>query len=184
MSRIGRRKIEVPDGVEINITDDGIDVSGPNGDVSRKLTKRVSIGLSDGVLDVQTPGESSKDWSHQGLMRSRIHNMVMGVSEGFSRELEINGIGFRAEQRGDYIHLELGFSHPVLFELPEAVDVEIEEQTELTLKSADRELLGQVAAKIRNLRPPEPYKGKGVKYKDETIRRKVGKAAAGGGETA
>jgi large subunit ribosomal protein L6 len=184
MSRIGRRKIELPDDVELDVSGRQVTVSGPNGEVTRQLTDRVEVQIDDGTVEITRNGEAREDRSHQGLIRSRISNMVRGVSDGFKRELEINGIGYRAEQRGEYIQLELGFSHPVLFELPEVVDVEIEEETELTLTSSDQELLGQVAAKIRNLRPPEPYKGKGVKYKDETIRRKVGKAAAGSGSAA
>ena len=177
MSRVGKRPIEVPDDVDIEINDGTVTASGPEGEVTRHFDDVVTLELSDGQLKVDRQGEDRKQHSHQGLVRSRLSNMVDGVSKGFSRELEINGIGYRAAQRGRYIRFELGFSHPVLFELPDAVDVEIEDQTELKLKSADKELLGQVAAKIRDLRPPEPYKGKGIRFVGEEIRRKAGKTA-------
>ncbi|MFB6265144.1 MAG: 50S ribosomal protein L6, partial [Bradymonadaceae bacterium] len=140
------------------------------------LPAGVDVEVDDGEIVVTRSDDSRQSKSHHGLVRSLIANMVEGVGEGFSRELEINGVGYRAEQYGDYIRFDLGLSHPILFELPDQVTVEIEDQTELKLTSPDKELLGQISAKIRNLRPPEPYKGKGIKYKDETIRRKVGKA--------
>lgn len=178
MSRVGKRPIEIPDGVDVSIDGQTVTAKGPNGELSREVSDVVSIEITDGELIVSRPGESRQARSHQGLVRSLLANMVDGVSKGFTRELEIHGVGYRAEQHGQYIRFDLGFSHPVLFELPEQIEVAIERQTQLKLTSPNKELLGQVAAKIRGLRPPEPYKGKGIRYKDERIIRKVGKAGA------
>lgn len=176
MSRIGDQSIEIPDGVEVHVDGSQVTVEGPVGELTDELPETVSIEIVDGEVQVERPDDSRESRSHQGLARSLISNMVEGVAEGFTKELEINGVGYRAEEHGDYLRFDLGFSHPILFELPDQVEVSLESQTELELKSPDKELLGQIAAKIRNLRPPEPYKGKGIKYKDEQIRRKVGKA--------
>lgn len=178
MSRVGKRPIEIPDGVDITIDGQHITVKGPKGELARTVSDVVDIEVSDGEIVVSRPNETREARSHQGLVRSVVANMVDGVAEGFTRELEIHGVGYRAEQHGDYIRFDLGFSHPVLFELPDQVEVEIERQTQMKLISPAKELLGQVAAKIRSLRPPEPYKGKGIRYKDERIIRKQGKAGA------
>jgi large subunit ribosomal protein L6 len=178
MSRVGKRPIEIPDGVEFSFDGQTVTAKGPNGELSREISEVVSIEVKDGEIVVSRPSESRQARSHQGLVRSLIANLVDGVATGFSRELEIHGVGYRAEQHGQYIRFDLGFSHPVLFEMPEHIEVEIEKQTQLKVISPDKELLGQVAAKIRGLRPPEPYKGKGIRYEGERIIRKVGKAGA------
>jgi large subunit ribosomal protein L6 len=178
MSRIGKLPIQVPEKVEVTIEGKTIKVKGPKGELHREITEAVEVVLEDGVIEVKRPDDSRASRSHQGLNRSLIANMVDGVSKGFTRKLEINGVGYRAEQRGSFIRFDLGYSHPIMFELPESVNVQIERQTQLSLESVDKELLGQVAAKIRSLRKPEPYKGKGIKYSDEVIRRKVGKSGA------
>jgi large subunit ribosomal protein L6 len=176
MSRIGKQPVEIPDGVEVDIGDGELTVSGPQGELTREIDDALELSLSDDELVIDRPDDTREARSIQGLTRSLIDSMVRGVHEGFSKKLEINGVGYRAEQAGDFLRFDLGFSHPVLFEIPEKVSVELPSQTDITLSSPDKELLGQVAAKMRDLRPPEPYKGKGIKYADERIRRKVGKA--------
>lgn len=176
MSRIGKLPIEIPDKVEVDIDGQLVKVSGPKGELSREVSDVVSIEVEGNQIVVSRPDDSRQARSHQGLVRSLVANMVEGVSKGYTRGLEINGVGYRAERKGNFIRFDLGYSHPIMFELPETVDATIEKQTKLTLTSPNKELIGQVAAKIRNLRKPEPYKGKGVKYAEEVIRRKVGKA--------
>ncbi len=178
MSRIGKQPIAVPDKVEVQIDGNKVSVKGPQGALSREVSDVVDIALEAGQIIVSRRDESRESRAHQGLVRSLIFNMVEGVSNGFKRSLEINGVGYRAELRGSFIRFDLGYSHPILFELPASVKATIERQTQLRLESADREILGQVAAKIRGLRKPEPYKGKGVKYSDEVIRRKAGKSGS------
>lgn len=178
MSRIGKRPIEIPGGVEVKIDGNRVQVKGPKGELSREVSEVVSIEVQDSQVVVSRPDESRQARSHQGLVRSLLANMVDGVSQGFVRELEIHGVGYRADQHGNYVRFDLGFSHPILFQIPEGVEIAIERQTRIRLSSSDKELLGQVAAKMRGLRPPEPYKGKGIRYKDERIVRKVGKAGA------
>lgn len=176
MSRIGKRPIAVPDKVEVSVDGLKIVVKGPKGQLSRTLSDKVQVALEDKTLNVARPDDSREARSHQGLVRSLVANMVTGVDKGFERKLEINGVGYRAEKRGRFVRFDLGYSHPIMFEIPATVEVDIEKQTILTLRSVDRELLGQVAAKIRGLRKPEPYKGKGIKYSDEVILRKAGKS--------
>lgn len=177
MSRVGKQPIEVPAGVTVSIDGQEISVKGPKGELSRKVSNVVNIALEDGVITVSRPDDSRESRSHQGLVRSTIANLVEGVSTGFTRDLEINGVGYRAEKKGRFIRFDLGFSHPVLFELPEVVDANVQ-QTKIQLVSADKETVGQVAAAIRSLRKPEPYKGKGIKYKEERIIRKEGKSGS------
>ena len=176
MSRIGKQPVELPDNVEASLEGQTVTISGPKGKLSRQIPDVIGLAIDDSVINVERPDDSRDVRSQQGMVRSLVANMVEGVAEGFSKELEINGVGYRAEKHGDYIRFDLGFSHPILFELPEQVEATLESQTEIKLDSPDKELLGQIAAKIRDLRPPEPYKGKGIKYKDERVRRKVGKA--------
>lgn len=176
MSRIGKLPIAIPDKVEISLTGNHIKVKGPKGELARELSDVVAVAIEDKQIIVSRPDESRQARSHQGLTRSLVANMVTGVTAGFTRTLEINGVGYRAEQRGNFIRFDLGYSHPILFELPKGVTAAVIKQTVVTLTCADKELVGQVAAAIRNLRKPEPYKGKGVKYQEEVIRRKAGKA--------
>ena len=176
MSRVGKQPIAIPDGVDVKIDGASVHVKGPKGELERVVSDVVSIALKDGEIVVSRPDDTRQARSHQGLVRSLVANMVEGCANGFQRELEINGVGYRAEQKGRFIRLELGFSHPIFFELPELVDAQVE-QTAIKLVSPDKELVGTVAAKIRSLRKPEPYKGKGIKYKEERIIRKEGKSA-------
>lgn len=178
MSRIGKRPIEIPSGVEIKIDGNRVNVKGPKGELTRQVSENVNIEVEGNEVLVTRPDESRAARSHQGLVRSLVANMVEGVSAGFVRELEIVGVGYRVDVHGNYLRFDLGFSHPILFELPEGIEVAVDRQTKIKLNGYDRELLGEVSAKIRGLRPPEPYKGKGIRYKDERIIRKVGKAGA------
>ncbi len=176
MSRVGKQPVILPSGVEVAIDEAKIEVKGPKGALSRELHPLVRVSQQDGKLTVSPVEDSLKARGLWGLFRSLINNMVLGVSQGYSRVLEINGVGYRAEIAGDTLKLALGFSHPVEFKLPEGITASVEKNTVITLSGIDKELLGQTAATIRAFRPPEPYKGKGIKYAEETIRRKVGKA--------
>ncbi len=178
MSRIGNVPIELPEGVDVKIEGTTLEVNGPKGSLKREFTPFVSIETEDDAIVVHRRDDSREARSQHGLVRSLASNMIEGVSKGYEKKLLINGVGYRAEKRGSFLRFDLGYSHPIMFELPEEVECEIERQTTLTLRSADNELLGQVAAKIRDLRPPEPYKGKGIRYSDEVIRRKAGKTGA------
>lgn len=179
MSRIGNRPIEIPDDVDITVDGQTLQVSGPAGELERQFSEYVKLEVSDDDVVVQRIDDSRDARSHHGLVRSLVSNMVQGAKEGYKKVLEINGVGYRAEERAEnFIRFDLGYSHPIMFELPAEVSCEIERETTVTLTSADKELLGQVAAKIRDLRAPEPYKGKGIRYQGERIRRKAGKTGA------
>ena len=179
MSRIGRLPVKLEKGVKVEVRGDTVKVEGPKGKLEMKMQPGFTVEIKDSELSVQRPGDSNQDRASHGLTRKLIANMAEGVSKGFTRVLEINGVGYRAEVRGSNINLTLGYSHPIVYQLPPGVTAKIDRQVVITLESADRQLLGSVAAEVRSLRPPEPYKGKGIKYSDETIRRKAGKAAAG-----
>ena len=176
MSRIGKRPVEIPEKVKLEIGGETVRVQGPKGQLEVPIGPRVNVALEDGTAVVRREDHTAEARAMQGLTRSLLQNAVTGVSQGFNRVLEINGVGYRAEVKGKELHLTLGLSHPVVFPLPEGVTAAVERQTVLTLSSHDKQLLGQVADKVRSLRPPEPYKGKGIRYADETIRRKQGKA--------
>lgn len=175
MSRIGKRPIEVPKGVKIAFTDSMFEVQGPKGSLSRKIMDGVDIEITDSQVEVKRQGDDIKSRSAHGLTRTLINNMIVGVTKGFETALEINGVGYRAEAKGDVLNLSLGYSHPINFQLPKGIAVEVEKMTKVLVKGIDKELVGQTAAKIRSFRGPEPYKGKGIKYADETILRKAGK---------
>ena len=179
MSRVAKNPISVPSGIEINLNEKTISVSGAKGKSEFAFPHTVSATLSDDLITVSYDESSSESTALAGTTRSLINNMVIGVSEGFKKTLLLVGVGYRAKASGKKLELTLGFSHPVHYELPEQVEVETPSQTEVVLKSHDKQVLGQVAAEIRAFRPPEPYKGKGVKYADENIRRKEAKKAAG-----
>jgi large subunit ribosomal protein L6 len=179
MSRIGRLPVHLDKSVKASVAGDLLKVEGPKGKLELKLFPGFNVEITDGQLVVKRPGDTNKERSVHGLMRKLIANMVEGVSKGFTRVLEINGVGYRAEAKAQQVNLTLGYSHPIVYQLPPGVTAKVERQVIVTLESADRQLLGTVAAQIRELRPPEPYKGKGIKYATETIRRKAGKAAAG-----
>lgn len=183
MSRIGKLPVAIPNGVKVAVDDGRVRFEGPKGKLETALPAGIQVKVEDNVVRVERAHDHRKYRALHGLTRKLIANMARGVSQGFSRVLEINGVGYRAEVRGQEIHVTLGFSHPVVFRLPAGVTASVERQTIITLNSADRQLLGETAAKFRSLRPPEPYKGKGIKYREEVIRRKAGKAvgsAAGG----
>lgn len=175
MSRIGKLPIEIPAGVKVSIDNSDVTVTGPKGTLSRTVLDVVTLDLTDKALTVTRIDDSIKARSAHGLTRTLLSNMVTGVTKGFERALEINGVGYRAELKGDVLNLSLGYSHPINFQLPKGITVEVDKMTKLLVKGIDKELVGQTAAKIREFRSPEPYKGKGVKYADETILRKAGK---------
>ncbi len=176
MSRVGKQPITIPAGVTVKISGSTVTAKGPKGELTRTLSNVVAIDMKGDVITVSRKDDSRESRSHQGLVRSLVANMVDGVNTGFTRLLEINGVGYRAEKKGDFIRFDLGYSHPIYFELPSVVEATVQ-QTAIQLHSADKEIVGQVAAKIRSLRKPEPYKGKGIKYKEERIIRKEGKSA-------
>ncbi len=178
MSRIGNAPIVIPDKVSANVKADSIEVKGPNGTLNTGLLAGVAVEVKDGQIVVSRTVDSPETRSQHGLVRSLINNMVQGVLEGFSKTLEINGVGYRAELKGKELILSLGFSHPVNFTIPDGIEVKVNKQTELIISGIDRQLVGETSARIRRLRPPEPYKGKGIKYSDEVIKRKAGKSAA------
>jgi len=179
MSRVAKNPISIPSGVEINLDAKTISVSGSKGKSDFAFPDSVSAKHENDVITVSYDESSSESTALAGTTRSLINNMVIGVSEGFQKTLILVGVGYRAKASGKKLELTLGFSHPVHYDLPEQVEVETPSQTEVVLKSHDKQVLGQVAAEIRAFRPPEPYKGKGVKYSDENIRRKEAKKAAG-----
>jgi large subunit ribosomal protein L6 len=175
MSRIGKKPIALPEGVKVDIKDGIVLVEGPKGFLSRPLLEGIQMDMEDGALSVKRANDTKRARSYHGLMRTLVANMVDGVSKGFEKKLEIVGIGYRSELQGNSIVLYLGYSHPINFPLPSGISAEIEKQTMLTIKGIDKELVGQVSAKIRDLRRPDPYKGKGVKYAGEVLRKKAGK---------
>lgn len=175
MSRIGKLPIEIPKGVKINFVDSVLSVQGPNGKLSRLIMPCVTLNISETSLEVTRNDEATSSRAAHGLTRTLINNMVTGVTKGFQTNLEINGVGYRAEVKGKELVLSLGYSHPVNFPIPEGIAIEVEKMTKLSVKGYDKEMVGQTAAKIRSFRGPEPYKGKGIKYADETILRKAGK---------
>ena len=177
MSRIGKKPIPVPDGVKVQVDGNVVRAEGPKGKLTQPLSTGMTAKLDGKVLTITRADDSRTARALHGLCRSLVANMVNGVKDGYERRLEIVGIGYRAQMQGKNIQLALGYSHPVIFPLPEGITAEIEKQVAVTLKGADKALLGQTAAKLRALRKPDPYKGKGIKYADETIRRKVGKKA-------
>lgn len=178
MSRVGKKPIPIPKEVKILLTPEGIVVTGPKGELRRTIPVQLSVNLTEDQVTIQPKEDDQKVKALFGLFRTLLANMVKGVAEGFERILEIQGVGYRAEIQGSQLVLSLGFSHPVLFPLPEGITAQVDKQTKLTLRGIDRDLLGLTAARIRRFRPPEPYKGKGIKYQGEIIRRKVGKTGS------
>jgi large subunit ribosomal protein L6 len=178
MSRVGKKPIPLPKGVKLNIGDGELRVEGPKGKQTVPVPAGITLNQKDGVLELQR--ESDSQAALHGLTRALAANAVHGVSEGFTRELDIVGIGYRADIKGRIASFTLGYSHPIEYYLPDGVDMKIDKQTHLVLTSADRQLLGQVAANMRALRPPDPYKNKGVRYTGEALRKKVGKTGASG----
>ena len=176
MSRIGNKPITVPNGVEIKIDGQNITVKGPKGTLEKEFHKNMKITLDNNVVTVERPDDEPANRSLHGLTRTLINNMIKGTVEGFERKLEINGVGYRASKKGNNLLLNLGYSHPVEVEAPAGITFDVPNQNEIIIKGMDKELVGQTAANIRTKRPPEVYRGKGIKYAEEVIRRKEGKA--------
>ncbi len=178
MSRIGKTPILLPSGVEASVSGSTVEVKGPKGTLSHELPDQLTFSQEDGTVVIERSGEDRQSRALHGLTRSLINNMVIGVSEGFSRELEIQGVGFRCQAQGKQkLEFQLGFSHPVRVTAPEGIEFEVPQQTQIIVSGIDKQLVGQVAANIRALKKPEPYKGKGIRYVGEQIIRKAGKAA-------
>lgn len=174
MSRVAKDPVSIPKGVEVKLNGSDIAVKGSNGNLTMVINDAVEVKQEDDKL-VFAPRDEKTSWAMAGTTRALVSNMVVGVSQGFERKLELNGVGYRAKASGKSVNLTLGFSHPIDYQLPEGVTADTPTQTEIVLKSADKQLLGQVASEIRAFRPPEPYKGKGVRYADEYVRRKEAK---------
>jgi large subunit ribosomal protein L6 len=177
MSRIGRKPITVPDGVEIDVGSGRVSVKGPKGELAQEISAEMKVEQESGTLTVARPTDRGEHRALHGLTRSLIANMVEGVTDGFEKRLEIQGVGYRAALRGRTLELSLGYSHPVSVEAPEGIDFEVPQPTEVVVRGIDKQQVGQVAADIRKRRPPEPYKGKGIRYRGEQVARKVGKRA-------
>jgi large subunit ribosomal protein L6 len=176
MSRIGNKAVEIPDKVKVNVDEEGaVSVEGPKGKLHWKLPRQIRASVKDNQVSVMREAESHSVKALHGLSRSLVHNMVQGVSEGFTKKLEIEGVGFKAAVQGSTLNLSLGFSHPVPFSIPAEIKITVADNTKITVEGVDKKLVGQVAADIRRFYPPEPYKGKGVRYAGEQIRRKEGK---------
>ncbi len=182
MSRIGKLPIAIPAGVTIDIKDNLITVKGPKGELKQAVNPNIKVEVADGQITVARPDDNRESRAQHGLYRALINNMVVGVSEGFKKELEIIGVGYKAESKGQILELTLGYSHMIVMQMPPEVKVDAKTERNkaplITLESCDKQLLGQICAKIRSFRKPEPYKGKGVKFVGEVIRRKSGKTAA------
>lgn len=179
MSRIGKMPISVPAGVEVKNDNNTITVKGPKGELTKQFSKELTINVADGVITVSRPSDDKMHRSLHGLTRTLIANMVEGVTNGFSKTLEIEGVGYRAAKQGNKVNLNLGFSHPVIIEETDLVKLDVPQPNKIVVSSIDKQAVGQVAAEIREKRPPEPYKGKGIRYAGEHIIRKEGKAGKG-----
>ena len=177
MSRIGNKPVQVPDGVTVSIGPGRVTVNGPKGELTQTIDPDMTVELDDGVLTVKRPTDRGPHRALHGLTRSLIANMVEGVTNGFEKRLAIQGVGYRAKPQGKGLELSLGFSHPVSIPATEGIEFEVPQPTEIIIRGIDKQLVGEIAAQIRRHRPPEPYKGKGVRYADEHVRRKVGKRA-------
>jgi large subunit ribosomal protein L6 len=177
MSRIGRRPIEIPDGVTVEIGAGVVSVKGPKGELSQSVSPSMRIEQSNGTLTVERPSDRGEHRALHGLTRTLVANMVEGVTNGFEKRLEIQGVGYRARLQGKALEMTLGYSHPVSISPPDGIEFEVPQPTEVVVRGIDKQLVGETAARVRKQRPPEPYKGKGVRYSGEYVRRKVGKRA-------
>ena len=175
MSRIGNKPVEIPEGVEVAIEPGRVTVKGPKGELTQDVSPDMTVKLDDGVVTVERPTDRGPHRALHGLTRSLVQNMVIGVTEGYEKHLELQGVGYRAQSKGKGIELALGFSHPVMVEAPEGIEFDVPEPTAIVIRGIDKQRVGQIAADIRDKRPPEPYKGKGIRYRDERVLRKVGK---------
>ena len=178
MSRIGLQPISVPKGTKVKIDGDRFIAEGPRGKVTQAVFPECPVKIEGGTVEVSRIDDSGPVRAKHGLSRALLANAVNGVTEGFKKQLEVVGVGYRGDVKGEEIHFALGYSHPVIFPIPKGIEVEIDKKNVITIQGADRQQVGQVAAEIRRLRPPDPYKAKGIRYSDEVIRRKVGKAGA------
>lgn len=177
MSRVGKAPIQIPEKVSVTVQGGEVQVKGPLGMLSVGLLDEIDVKVADGQVALARKSEEKEVRSCHGLLRNLIHNMVIGVSEGYKKDLEINGVGYRAEVKDKDLVMTLGFSHPVKFPIPDGIKISVNKQTALTVEGINKQLVGETAARIRQLRPPEPYKGKGIKYAEEVIKRKAGKSA-------
>lgn len=180
MSRIGKLPVAVPSGVDVKLGDGEVHVKGPKGELRQHVLQHVSLRMEDGKVLVERKGDAKEHRSAHGLTRTLVTNMIEGVSKGFRKTLEIQGVGYRAAKSGEKVNLTLGFSHPVSYAPPNGITLSVEGTNKIHVDGIDKQQVGQVAAEIRNLRPPEPYKGKGVRYSGEVIRKKLGKAGKAG----
>lgn len=180
MSRVGKQPVQIPAGVQVAVETGVVTVKGPKGQTSTRFDPQMTVEVADGEVRVSRPTDLPRHRALHGLTRSLIANMVQGVTEGYERALEIHGVGYRAEQKGRDLSLNLGFSHPVRFPAPEGITLEAETPTLVKVRGVDKQLVGEVAARIRRIRPPEPYKGKGIRYVGEHVRRKAGKSTVAG----
>lgn len=178
MSRIGKEPITVPDAAKIAIDGDTFTAEGPKGKVSERILPECQVDITDGVVRVSRTSDAKPARAKHGLQRALLSNAIVGVTEGFTKTLEIVGVGYRGEVKGNEVHFALGYSHPVVFAIPDGIAVEIDKSNKITVSGANRQGVGQVSAEIRRLRPPDPYKAKGIRYSNEVIRRKVGKSGA------
>ena len=178
MSRIGKKPIAIPKGVTIKADANGVEVKGPKGQLKQALPPGISAAVEDGNIVTKKHSDDHEMAKFHGLARSLVNNAVLGVTEGWKKELDIVGVGYRAEMKGQQIHLALGYSHPVIFDVPKGIDVAIDKQTHITVTGVDRQLVGQVAANLRRLRKPDPYQQKGVRYTGEVLKKKAGKTGA------
>jgi large subunit ribosomal protein L6 len=177
MSRIGRQPIDIPDGVDVEVKPGEVVVKGPKGELTQTVVRDITVSMDDGAVKVERPTDRGEHRALHGLTRSLIANMVQGVTEGYERKLVIQGVGYRAQLKGKALELALGYSHPVTVQAPDGIEFEVPQPTEVVVRGIDKQLVGEVAARIRKSRPPEPYKGKGVRYEGEHVARKVGKRA-------
>lgn len=178
MSRIGKKPVTLPKGVAIDLQGSTVAVKGPRGELRRTLHPEMKLALADGTFTVERPSEDKRHKSLHGLTRTLVQNMVEGVSKGFIKTLEIQGVGYKAEAKPYGVNLIVGYSHPVKYEAPKGIKISVENNTVVKIEGADKEVVGQVAAELRSVRPPEPYKGKGIRYQGEQVRRKAGKTGA------
>ncbi len=178
MSRIGKKPVTVPKGVNLDLQGSIVAVKGPKGELRRTLHPEMKVSLNDGAFTVERPSDDKRHKALHGLTRTLVQNMVEGVSKGFSKTLEIQGVGYKAEAKPYGVNLIVGYSHPVKYEAPKGIKISVENNTVVRIEGADKEVVGQVAAELRSVRPPEPYKGKGIRYQGEQVRRKAGKTGA------
>ena len=177
MSRIGKQPVSIPDGVSVDVKPGEVTVKGPKGELQQQFDRDMKVSVDDGTLTVERPTDRGEHRALHGLTRSLIANMVEGVTDGYERRLEIQGVGYRAQLKGKALELALGYSHPVSLPAPEGIEFEVPQPTEIVVRGIDKQLVGETAARIRKSRPPEPYKGKGIRYAGEQVSRKVGKRA-------